>query len=713
MNTMHDPNDRPDPSGECERCGMPREVTQSMLAHAAQIAAERGAQALLVCGGRIPDEELLDFDFDSGSLTGPRTIVFLLTGGSGAEDIDAAQSIIRVPYLPPTRMSQVRMGVLLALSRGLLEPRDEVVCVTGMADAGLLDAVIVLRVGEEFEMFLGSNRERWESSDIRPDVLQRVLELTTELAVEGREGNPVGALFILGDLPHVLPKTHQMVLNPFHGYSAEQRNILDTTLLGETVKEFSTIDGAFLVHGDGTIESVGTHVDSSLLRQPHGSMLPGGLGARHRAAAAITAVTQATAVVLSQSTGHVTVFRKGQVVAEIPRPSAAKYGLPTTKPVAAHPVRGDGANGDADRVLVVGGGVAGLSIAWRLAETGAPVTLLEAGALGSGATTRNQGWLWSGALVARDQPELARMFHESLRRTLEFCPECVEPQTDEMLYLFTRPETRVHDWTDAWRSAGIPCEPVPLPAVLRALPEVDIHRVRAAFRLPDRAVRVTTVVNRLAVTARRAGVEIRTQTPIIELLHDGDTVTGAMTAAGEPVPARLVVLAAGSSAGTALRAWKLHLLAVRPNLGRTPFCLVDRDGFNHLPHGETSVFGSDRWMPADCDTDESVVAGEIDWLWQTLTEFMPGRRRESFEAVEWVGTTMQGRPDDPHAAAIVPPTVLEHPTQRHLVSAYCGRFTLWPLLAEQTRRTVLAALNTTASAQPQWAALDPTRPSGE
>jgi glycine/D-amino acid oxidase-like deaminating enzyme len=357
-------------------------------------------------------------------------------------------------------------------------------------------------------------------------------------------------------------------------------------------------------------------------------------------------------------------------------------------------------------VLVVGGGVAGLSIAWRLAEAGLPVTLLEAGTLGSGATTRNQGWLWSGALVAPRQPELARMFHESLRRTLEFCPGCVEPQTDEMLYLFTRPETAVHDWTDAWRAAGIPCEPVPLPAVLRALPQAGLQNVQAAFRLPDRAIRVDALLNQLAVTARLAGVEIRTQTPVVELIQDGDTVTGVITAAGDAVAARLVVFAAGSSAGEALRAWKLHLLAVRPNLGRTPFCLVDRDGFNHLPHGATSVFGSDRWIPAVSDTDDAVDPGEIDWIWRTLEEFLPGRRREGFESIEWAGTTIQGRPDEPQAAAIIPPTVIEHSARRHLVSAYCGRLTLWPLLAEQTRRTVLAALNTTASAHPQWSALD-------
>ena len=48
--------------------------------------------------------------------------------------------------------------------------------------------------------------------------------------------------------------------------------------------------------------------------------LPRGLGARHHAAAAITAVTGAIAVTVSESTGSVTIFRGGQIVTEIQKP---------------------------------------------------------------------------------------------------------------------------------------------------------------------------------------------------------------------------------------------------------------------------------------------------------------------------------------------------------------------------------------------------------
>ena len=48
--------------------------------------------------------------------------------------------------------------------------------------------------------------------------------------------------------------------------------------------------------------------------------LPRGLGARHHAAAAITAVTDSIAVTVSASTGSITIFRRGRIITEIQKP---------------------------------------------------------------------------------------------------------------------------------------------------------------------------------------------------------------------------------------------------------------------------------------------------------------------------------------------------------------------------------------------------------
>src|SRR5215475_6557223 len=102
------------------------------------------------------------------------------------------------------------------------------------------------------------------------------------------------------------------------------------------------------------------------------------------------------------------------------------------------------------RIVIVGGGIAGLSAAVRLAQSGLPVTLLEASQLGGAASTRNQGWLHSGGAFALRAPAFSRLCRDSLERTLSFCPECLEPAAAPMAYLFSRPETLVRAWSEAW-----------------------------------------------------------------------------------------------------------------------------------------------------------------------------------------------------------------------------------------------------------------------
>jgi DNA integrity scanning protein DisA with diadenylate cyclase activity len=150
---------------------------------------------------------------------------------------------------------------------------------------------------------------------VRPEVFERVLTLATQLAAEGREGRPVGALFVLGDSGRVLAQSRRLVLNPFAGYPESELNILDPDL-EETIKEFSALDGAFVVRGDGVVLTAGTQ----LLPTVSHALLAGGLGTRHAAAAGITASAEAVALCVSQSTGTVSVFVSGKLLTDIHRP---------------------------------------------------------------------------------------------------------------------------------------------------------------------------------------------------------------------------------------------------------------------------------------------------------------------------------------------------------------------------------------------------------
>jgi len=142
-------------------------------------------------------------------------------------------------------------------------------------------------------------------------VLQSVLELSVELAREGREGRKVGTIFTVGDEGHVLRHCRSLILDPLYGHPAESKKI-DNAGMRETVKELAQLDGAFIVSDDGVVLSAARYLEAP----SEGVVLPLGLGARHVAAAAISLHTNAVAVVLSTSS-IVLVFDEGEIIGEV------------------------------------------------------------------------------------------------------------------------------------------------------------------------------------------------------------------------------------------------------------------------------------------------------------------------------------------------------------------------------------------------------------
>lgn len=374
------------------------------------------------------------------------------------------------------------------------------------------------------------------------------------------------------------------------------------------------------------------------------------------------------------------------------------------------------------RIVIVGGGIAGLATSVRLAQAGLPVTLLEGSQLGSAASTRNQGWLHSGGLFALDAPAYARTCAGALAQTLKFCPDCLEPQVESMAYLFSRPDTLVEPWKQAWAAAGLNAVELPLDSVFSKLPGLQRDRIQHAFQLPDRAIRLEILLTQLAATAQNAGVEIRTGTLVRSLARQGDRIEKVLTSSGEEIRAKLVILAggatgfsmcnefletgAGQQPDVELIVLKTHLIAAQPEVGLLPFCIPDREGFNQIPHRSASVFGSGRWERVS-QPDDQCDPHQADLLRQRIREFFPGLGSEADHA--WAGTMIQPlRVDQIEPGGAIWPAVIDHarmaPHVTNLLSIFSGRATLWTVLAEETRRMVLAKLDhpVAATAHPPW-----------
>ncbi len=245
------------------------QIMRILLGHAVQIAGECQADAILVYADVLPDGHWEK----AGHI--PQKVVFVTKTKADQEVQEAlGHKVVRVPNVALTRLGQLKIAVFLTLNRGLLDPGDRVVCLSGIDESRTLDTLVVMEVGREFEMLVAPADHNRIAPSIRPEVLDRVIDIASDLGAEGREGKPVGALFVVGDTDRVVALSRQLVLNPFQGYPEDMRNILDPRL-EETIKEFSTIDGAFTVQGDGTIVTAGAYLKTAGLS---GETLPQGLG---------------------------------------------------------------------------------------------------------------------------------------------------------------------------------------------------------------------------------------------------------------------------------------------------------------------------------------------------------------------------------------------------------------------------------------------------
>ncbi len=275
-------------------------VNRVVLREAEQIARGSGCTGLMVFGDTFAG------GFDSPKWKTSLKTILVTRSLTEAEDHPARfGETIQVRSFSNQRMAQLRSAVLVGLTRGLIVFNDRICCVGGMAGSNQFDTIVVVDVEKEFQTLLTGHADLLPA-DVKPEVLERVIAVATELAVEGREGRPVGCLFVVGDSDKVLKVTKPLVLNPFYGYKEEDRNILNP-FMDETIKEFSSIDGAFVIRGDGVVESAGSLIQAA----DYNHTLPSGLGSRHAAAAAVSVAADCIALVVSSSSGQVTLFRRG------------------------------------------------------------------------------------------------------------------------------------------------------------------------------------------------------------------------------------------------------------------------------------------------------------------------------------------------------------------------------------------------------------------
>ena len=206
------------------------------------------------------------------------------------------------------------------------------------------------------------------------------------------------------------------------------------------------------------------------------------------------------------------------------------------------------------RIVIIGAGVAGLSIGWRLAQRGVAVTLFERHEAGQGASHAAAGMLAACAEVEPGEEKLFALNRASQALWPQFAAELerasgvtVDLRREGTLVIALTADDRARLQHDLEFQHQLGLSPAWLSAAetRRREPLLSPSVVGAVFSPQDHQVDNRKVVAALRVAAERAGAVIRTHAPVDRVAVEHGRAIGVVSA-GELHRADTVVLAAGA-----------------------------------------------------------------------------------------------------------------------------------------------------------------------
>jgi len=317
-------------------------------------------------------------------------------------------------------------------------------------------------------------------------------------------------------------------------------------------------------------------------------------------------------------------------------------------------------------VVVVGGGVIGLAVAYYLAREKMAVTLVERGEVGREASWAAAGYLSFQGSSNHPGPRLeltrtsARMYEGWISELGELTPADTGFWRSGLLELYVDDaEVREARERATWqRAAGYAVEWLDETSVRRRQPALALELpVRGALLFPEVAqVRPPRLLKALAEAVRRLGVNIREYSAAVGIIRSGDRVAGVSLASGESIPAPIVVNAAGSWASQL--APEMAAMPIRPIKGTIVLLEVAAQ-----PSREILVSAAGSLYPRadnklllgatmeDVGYDRRVKLEAVQTLVQQALSLVPGLRDANL-VTAWTGLRPYSHDNVPYLGAV-------------------------------------------------------------
>jgi glycine oxidase len=218
-------------------------------------------------------------------------------------------------------------------------------------------------------------------------------------------------------------------------------------------------------------------------------------------------------------------------------------------------------------VAIIGAGVIGLGIAWRLALRGVPVAVFDRGASGAGASHAAAGMLAACAEAEPGEEALVTLGRASQARWPAFAAELKQASGVDVglrsegtlvVALTSDDQARLGHQLVFQQKLGLPLQWITAAETRRREPHLAGKLAGAVFSPEDTQVDNRKVAAALRIAAEAAGASISEHQAVKTISNDAGRVNGIVLADGRKVAADVVVLAAG--------AWSRSIDGLAPEL---------------------------------------------------------------------------------------------------------------------------------------------------
>ncbi|HEX9769040.1 MAG TPA: glycine oxidase ThiO [Kiloniellales bacterium] len=317
----------------------------------------------------------------------------------------------------------------------------------------------------------------------------------------------------------------------------------------------------------------------------------------------------------------------------------------------------------ATRVAIIGAGVCGLAIGWRLAQAGARVEVFDRGRAGRGATWASAGMLAAAAEAEPGEERLLEITRWSQGLWPDFARELEAASGERVGYrdegtLVVAPSrddaARLRATYDYQTGLGLALEWLTPAEARRREPYLGANLAAAVFSAADHQVDNRRLAAALRAAFLAAGGRLYEETPVSAIETAAGRVTG-LDAGGRRVGADAVVLAAGAWSAELPGLPKAARPPVRPVKGQALALAMDpkapllshvlwAPGVYLVPRAEGSlIVGA---TVEEKGFDERLTAGGIFSLLEAAWRALPAIEELAIEEM-WVGFRPTSRDDAP------------------------------------------------------------------